>query len=378
MILKKISIINFRNYTKCNIKFNNEINIFIGNNAQGKTNILESIYVLALTKSYRTNNDDILKKTGSDSYKIKGELKIGKYYKNLTVSVINNDKKVFVNDTNIKKISDYVSNMNVILFSPEDVETIKGSPSLRRDLLNIEISQIDQQYIKNYNEYNKILKMRNDYLKLLYTNSISDVRYLDVLTDNLIDRAVYIYEQRLNFINKINSNISLIYKNLTNKDDLKIEYDTNIDIFNKTKEEIKQLLKEKYKKNQNREITSGMTLYGPHRDDFRFLINDNDIKNYGSQGQQKMAMISFKLSEIPIFEELTNTKPILLLDDIFSELDKTRRNKLIEYINNDIQVIITSNDTVGINKKILDKAKIFKIENGKIINKDKGDNNGRK
>ena len=378
MILKKISIINFRNYTKCNIKFSNEINFFIGNNAQGKTNILESIYVLALTKSYRTNNDDILKKVGSDSYKIKGELKIGKYYKNLTVSIANNDKKVFVNDTNIKKISDYVSNMNVILFSPEDVETIKGSPSLRRDLLNIEISQIDQQYIKNYNEYNKILKMRNDYLKLLYTNSIADIRYLDVLTENLIDRAVCIYEKRINFINKINSNITIIYKNLTNKDDLKIEYDTNVDIFNKKNSEIKQILREKYKKNQNREVTSGMTLYGPHRDDFKFLINGNDIKNYGSQGQQKIAMISFKLSEIPIFEELTNTNPILLLDDIFSELDKTRRNKLIEYINNNIQVIITSNDTVGINKKILDKAKIFKIENGKIIDKDKGDSNGRK
>jgi len=378
MILKKIGIINFRNYIKCNIKFNDEINIFIGNNAQGKTNILESIYVLALTKSYRTNNDDILKKVGCDNYKIKGELKIGKYYKNLTVSIINNDKKVFVNDTNIKKISDYVSNMNVILFAPEDVETIKGSPSLRRDLLNIEISQIDQQYIKNYNEYNKILKMRNDYLKLLYTNSISDVRYLDVLTENLIDRAVYIYKKRLDFINKINSNISIIFKNLTNEDSLKIEYDTNFEIFNKTNEEIKQLLKEKYKKNQNREITSGMTLYGPHRDDFKFLINNKDIKNYGSQGQQKMAMIAFKLSEIPIFEELTNTKPILLLDDIFSELDKKRRNKLIEYINNGIQVIITSNDTVGINKKILEKAKIFRIENGKIINKDKGDNNGRK
>ena len=180
MILTKINLVNFRNYTKCNIKFNKEVNIFIGNNAQGKTNILESVYVLALTKSYRTNYDDVLKKKGCDNYKVKGEVKVGKYLKNLSVSVLNNDKKVFVNDTNIKKISDYVSNLNVILFSPEDVETIKGSPTLRRDLLNIEISQLKQQYIKNYNEYNKILKMRNDYLKLVYTNGISDIRYLDV------------------------------------------------------------------------------------------------------------------------------------------------------------------------------------------------------
>ncbi|MBQ7137234.1 MAG: DNA replication/repair protein RecF [Bacilli bacterium] len=376
MILTKINLVNFRNYYKCNIKFNSKINIFIGNNAQGKTNILESVYVLALTKSYRTNYDEILKRNGSDSYKIKGQVKIGKYFKDLSISVINNEKKVFVNDTNIKKISDYVSNLNVILFSPEDVETIKGSPSLRRDLLNIEISQLNQQYIKNYNEYNKILKMRNDYLKLIYTNSISDIRYLDVLTDNLVDRATYIYKERLEFIKKINFNISVIYRDLTKTDNLKVRYETNIDIEDKSEEEIKKILLQKYQKNQNREIIAGMTLFGPHRDDFHFLINDSDIKVYGSQGQQKMAMISFKLAEIPIFEEITNTKPILLLDDIFSELDKTKRNRLINYINNDIQVIITANDTVGINKKLLENAKIFKIDNGKII--DKGDYNGRK
>lgn len=376
MNLSKISLINFRNYSKCNIKFNDKVNIFIGNNAQGKTNILESIYVLSLTKSYRTNNDDFLKQKGSDNYKINGDIKLGKYFKKLSVMVSGNDKKVFINDTNIKKISDYVSSLNVILFSPEDVEIIKGAPSLRRDLLNIEMSQLYKQYIKNYNEFNKLLKMRNDYLKLLYTNGNGDYRYLDILTENLVERAAYIYKERINFIDKINSNISKIYKNLTNTDNLYIKYDTNIEIENKNLDEIKKLLLEKYKKNINKEIINGSTLYGPHRDDFHFLINENDIKTFGSQGQQKMAMISFKLAEISIFQEVTNTKPILLLDDIFSELDKTKRNKLVEYINNDIQVIITSNDTVGINKKILQNAKIFKIEQGKII--EKGDYNGRK
>lgn len=373
MILTKISLVNFRNYKKCNVKFNNRVNIFLGNNAQGKSNILESIYVLALTKSYRTNYDDILKRKGSDSYKIVGDIKIGKYFKNLSVLSSNNEKKVFINDTNIKKISDYVSTFNVILFSPEDVETIKGTPSLRRDLLNIEISQLSQQYIKNYNEYNKILKMRNDYLKLIYTNGISDYRYLDVLTNNLIDRAVNIYKERISFINKINENISTIYNNLTKSDQLKILYEANIDITNTN---LREQLGEKYRLNQNKEVVAGMTLYGPHRDDFSFIINDNDAKTYGSQGQQKMAMIAFKLAEIPIFEELTGTKPVLLLDDIFSELDKSKKNHLIEFINDGIQVIITANDTVGISKKLLNNAKVFRIENGKI--KDEGDYNGRK
>lgn len=376
MNLKKIELVNFRNYNKCYIKFNDKINIFIGNNAQGKTNILESIYVLALTKSYRTNYDDVLKKEGTLNYKIKGEIKTGKYYKNLLINYIDNEKKVFINDTKIKKISDFVGNMNVILFSPEDVETIKSSPSLRRDLLNIEISQLNQQYIKKYNEYNKLLKMRNDYLKKLNNNQIKNLDYLDILTENLIDRAVYIYKEREKFIEGINSNISNIFKDLTQKDDLSVQYETNIEIINKKDEELKKIMREKYRINQNREIIAGMTLYGPHRDDFSFLINERDIKTFGSQGQQKMAIISFKLAEIPIFEKITGTKPILLLDDIFSELDKTKRNRLIEYINNDIQVIITSNDTVGINKKILENAKIFKIDNAKII--DKGDKNGRK
>ncbi len=374
MILTKINLLNFRNYKKCNIKLNDKVNIFIGNNAQGKTNILESIYVLALTKSYRTNYDDNLKRKGSDFYKIKGEVKVGKYSKNLEISVIYNDKRVFINDTNIKRISDYVSNLNVIMLSPEDVETIKGSPSIRRDLLNIEISQLNQQYINYYNEYNKLLKMRNDYLKLIYTNSISDYRYLDVLTENLVNRAAYIYKERLTFIEKINKNIGEIFKTLSDVQNLKIVYDTNIEINNKTQKEIEDILKEKYYHNKQKEIVAGMTLYGPHRDDYHFLIDDNDIKIFGSQGQQKLAMIAFKLSEILIFEEIIGSKPILLLDDIFSELDKTKRNRLINYINDDIQVIITANDTVGINKKLLRNATIYKVENGKIIAK--GDFNG--
>ena len=134
--------------------------------------------------------------------------------------------------------------------------------------------------------------MRNYYLKLIYTNSLCDYRYLDVLTDNLVDRAAYIYKERIDFINKINSNISIIYNNLTTNDELKIEYDSNIDIINKSIDEIKNLLSEKYRNNRNKEVIAGMTLYGPHRDDFHFLINGNDIKTFGSQGQQKMAMIS--------------------------------------------------------------------------------------
>jgi len=377
LILRKIKLVNFRNYKNFNISFQKNINIIIGDNAQGKTNILESIYTLALTKSYRTTNDSNLIRLNQEKFIIIGETKDEKVFKKLSLELYKGNKVAKINDNTINKISDYIGNLYVILSSPDDLQMIKGSPSERRNFLNIEISQLSSNYIKKYNEFNKILKMRNDYLKLLYTNSLCDYNYLDILTDNLIDREVEIYIERNNFINKINKYITDIYKNITGIKDLKIVYETNVEFNNFEFAEIKNVLKEKYRKNQQREIAMGMTLYGPHRDDFTFTIEGNDIKIYGSQGQQKLAFIALKFSEIPIFKEKTGTKPIILLDDIFSELDKTKKNKLIQYIDNDYQVIITSNDTKDISKKILKDSNILKIQDGKIIEKG-GENNGRK
>lgn len=377
MILRKLKLINFRNYKSFNINFQKNINIIVGDNAQGKTNILESIYTLALTKSYRTTNDSNLIRIEQEKFIITGETKDEKVFKKLSLELYKGTKTAKINDNIINKISDYVGNLYVILSSPDDLQMIKGAPSERRNFLNIEISQLSSNYIKKYNEFNKILKMRNDYLKLLFTNSLGDYNYLEILTNNLIEREVDIYIERKNFIDKINENLTRIYKDITNIKDLKIIYQPNIELNNFDPEQIKRVLKDKYKRNQQREITMGMTLYGPHRDDFTFTIDNNDIKIFGSQGQQKLAFIALKFSEIPIFEEKTGTKPIILLDDIFSELDKNKKNKLIQYINNDYQVIITSNDTKDISKKILKDSNIYKIKDGKIIEKG-GDSNGRK
>ena len=376
MILKKIKLVNFRNYEKIEVGFQKNINIIIGDNAQGKTNILESIYTLALTKSYRTTIDSNLIRENQEKYIITGEIKDDSVLKKLSLELYKNNKTVRINDNVVNKISDYIGNLFVILSSPDDLQIIKGSPSERRNFLNVEISQLSSNYIKKYNEFNKILKMRNDYLKLLYTNGLGDYNYLDVLTNNLIDREVDIYIERYNFINNINENISKIYQNITGIENLKIVYNSNIEIKDFTVEKIKKILFEKYKSNQKREILMGMTLYGPHRDDFTFIIDKKDIKLFGSQGQQKLAIIALKFAEISIFEEKTQTKPVILLDDIFSELDKKKKNKLIQYIDNDYQVIITSNDTKDISKKILKNSNIYKIENGKLIEKG-GDSNGR-
>ena len=223
--------------------------------------------------------------------------------------------------------------------------------------------------MKKYNEFNKILKIRNNYLKMLYQSSNTDKRYLDSLTENLIEREVDIYKERNEFIEFINKYVEKIYKDITGDANFNIKYEKNVDFTVYDSEKIKESLQKKYNKNLYKEIENGMTLYGPHRDDLKFCIKDEDIKVYGSQGQQKIAMISLKLAEIEIFKDKLDKLPILLLDDVFSELDIKRRNRLINYINKDMQVIITSNDTKGINKKLLENAKIFKVIDGKITEK---------
>ena len=373
MILKKIKLVNYRNLIKQEVEFSKNINIFIGDNAQGKTNLLESIYFLALTKSYRTNDNNLVNKD-SLSLKIKGDIKDSNILKSLSIELSEDNKKVRINNNPVNKISDYITNLNVILVCPEDINILQGTPQERRNFLNIELSQISKNYIKKYNEFNKILKIRNNYLKMCYGNINTDNRYLDSLTENLIEREIDIYQERNNFVNLINENISKIYKDIIGIDNFKVIYETNIDLDNFDRDYLKEKLTKKYKDSLNKEIENGMTLYGPHRDDIKFLIGEDDIKIYGSQGQQKVAIISLKLSEISIFKSITGSNPIILLDDVFSELDIKTRNKLIKYIDSDIQVIITTNDTKGLNKKFIDSSKIFNVVKGKIVEKESDDN----
>ncbi len=365
MIIKKINLINYRNLIKQTIVFDKKINIFIGDNAQGKTNILESIYFLALTKSYRTSDVNLINKSENFT-KVKGEIRDLGVYKNLSVELVENQKKVRVNNNEVNKIADYITNLNVILVSPEDINILQGTPAERRNFLNIELSQLSINYVKKYIEFNKIIKIRNNYLKMLYQSANSDLRYLDSLTDNLIDREIDIYIERKKFIDKLNEYIEPIYKDITGKEKFNIVYKTNIDLDIDDVDKLKEGLLKKYKNNQNKEIENGMTLYGPHRDDLEFYLDTDDIKIYGSEGQQKVAIIAIKLAEILIFKEITGTYPIILLDDIFSDLDIKTRNKLINYLKDDLQVIMTTNDTKGISKKLLDRSKIFKIIDGKI------------
>lgn len=368
MIIRSLKVTNFRNYDKFNITLGSKMNIFIGNNASGKTNILESIAILGLTKSFRNGLDSDVIKIGKKKSIIEGKVFNNRQIKDLKIEFLDKNKDIFLNNKKVKKYADYISNLNIVLFTPNDLDIIKGSPSIRRNLLNITLSQISYSYLVTYNEYNKILKTRNEYLKILFTNGIADKTYLDVLTDKLVEKAILIYKERFKYLSLVNSYISDIYNNVTgDKKILRIEYIPNISISSYDKEELRKILVNTYKKNYKRELSAGMTLFGPHRDDFSFIMDNNiDMKIYASEGQKKCAVLAYKLSSIPIFKENNGTNPVLLLDDIFSELDLNKRNKLLKYVSGDIQSIITTTDLKNISKKTLNNAIIFKVDDGKI------------
>lgn len=366
MIIKNIILNNFRNYSHLNINLGKNMNIFIGKNAQGKTNILESICVLALTKTYKNGVEPNLITFNKQKAILKAKVLKNNLINKLEIVIDSNKKKISVNQQEIKRICDYISNLNVIMFTPDDLEIIKGSPSIRRNMLNMELSQISKKYLNTYNEYNKLLKIRNEYLKLLLTSSIADRNYLDVITEKLIEKAVIIYQERKKYLDFINQNINNIYENITSTGNLSIIYEPNFEIVSFEDEEIKKDMISIYKKNYKKELNYGVTLYGPHRDDYSFYLNDMNLKYFGSQGQQKIAILSYKLSEIDIFKSYSNTNPVLLLDDIFSELDIEKRNKLLDLISKDIQSIITTTDLKNIRKKNLQEAYIFEINNGEI------------
>ena len=360
MILTNLQLKNFRNYDNLDLSFNKKINIFIGNNAQGKTNILESIYVLSLTKSHRTNKDLYLIKKDSLFTKVIGTIKEDDKNTKYEVLINENGKRVSINDKPLKKVSEYLSKINAIMFCPDDLEIIKGSPQERRSFFNISISGFNNDYVRYLNEYNKILRTRNEYFK---NYEIINKDYLDVLTNKLIDLNIYIYNERKKYVETINKYLSNIYKDITGKTNIILKYDSFIE----DEDNLRNQLEDKFNMVYNNELFQKVTLLGIHKDDFSIFIDDVKINNYGSQGQHRIAILCLKLSEIKIYEEEYNKKPILLLDDIFSELDTTKKSNIIKFIKNDLQVFITSTDLNNIDKKILKEADVYKIDNGKVV-----------
>ena len=357
MKIQKIKVVNFRNYDNLELDFNPHKNIIIGRNGSGKTNIVEAIYVLALTKSFRGTREDVIIKHDKESTRVEGVIK-EKRKESFKVILDNNRKIVKKNNTIVKKISDYISNINVILFTSEDLKLIKDTPNTRRKLINVDLSQFSNEYLKYLTLYNKILKQRNMYLKTLYLNGNASKDYLDIITNQLVDYGLRIHEYRKEFINDISSYLSDIYKSIANIEGLKLTYKS--DYNNKSKNDILK----SYKRSMNSDIRNGQTSQGIHRDDYDFTLNDVYLRDFGSEGEQKNAIIAFKLSELEIFKNKKGIIPILILDDLYSELDKVKINNILNYINDDIQTFITTTEISKLSKKIKDGSKIFKVKDG--------------
>lgn len=378
MILKRIKLKDFRNYQQLDLTFYKGINIIYGNNAQGKTNLLESIYVLALTKSHRSFIDHNLIRNGESCSKITGILEKDQIDTRLEIVLDHKKKQFSIDGDSIKKVSDYISNMNIIIFYPEDLELIKGAPALRRRYINMELSQLYGSYLNVVNDYTKLLKMRNEYLKKMQKGISVDIHYFQIITGYLIDKAVILYQYRYKFVEKLNRYVSDIYYDITGFEGFHLKYRTNFDFDSLNKDYIKEQLVMKFQSLSDAEQKAGTTLVGPHRDDLEFYLNDRDLKIYGSQGQQRLAVLSIKLAEISIFQQYSGSMPILLLDDVFSELDDYKKNNLLKYIHQNMQTIITTTDLKNIDLEILKNSKMIKIDDGQVIEEEEVDMNGTK
>ena len=347
MHIKELKIQNFRNYEEQKIKFNENINILHGDNAQGKTNILEAIYLTSFGKSFRTTNDKDLIKKGETFTNI--EVEYQKKDRNGKIKINILDKKnIFINGIKIKKLSELLGKINIVIFTPENINIVKNGPEERRRFLNIMISQLRANYVYNLNTYMQTLKQRNNYLKK--GNNNEDM--LDIWDEKLAEHGEKIYLYRKEFIEKIQEKIQEIHKEITDEE-IKIQY--NSDFTNK-----EELLK-KLKEHRKIDLIRGYTTVGTHRDDFKILINGEEVKVFGSQGQNRTSILSLKLAELQVIYEDIGEYPILLLDDFMSELDEKRISKFLNNIKN-IQVIITCTKNIEIKN-----SKALNVISGKII-----------
>lgn len=357
MLITNLKLQNFRNYEKLDLNFNEGINIFYGDNAQGKTNILESIFIASLGKSFRTNKDKELIKFNEDFSKL--EIEFSKSDRDGKIKIdISEKKEIYLNGIKIKKLSDLLGNINIVIFTPDDISILKNGPSGRRRFLDIFIGQLRPKYIYTLNMYNKTLEQRNNYLKQIkYENKNDDL--LEIWDEKLSEYAEIIFNYRKEFINKLKEKIENIHNNITdNNEKINIEY---ISDFSEKNNYINIL-----KNNRKLDIIKGYTSKGIHRDDFNVLINNNLVNIYGSQGQHRTAMLSLKISELQVVKEEIGENPILLLDDFMSELDEKRRINFLKYIEN-TQVIITCTEKFNVEKL---KYKVYNVKSGKINTED--------
>ncbi len=357
MIVKSLELKNFRNYEKLNICFDKGTNILYGDNAQGKTNILEAVYLSGTTKSHKGSRDREMIRFGQEEAHIRVTVERNDMEHQIDIHLKKNSSKgIAVNRVPIRKAGDLFGILNLVFFSPEDLNIIKDGPARRRHFLNMELSQLDKIYLDDLTKYNKILKQRNQLLKDIYFRpDLEDT--LPVWDEQLVFYGKKIIDRRFHFIRELNEIVTGIHSRISGgKEHLVLEYESSCEA---------EYLAEEIKKSRSKDLKTGITYFGPHRDDICFTINETDIRKYGSQGQQRTSALSLKLAEIELVKKMTHDTPVLLLDDVLSELDGNRQNYLLNSIN-EIQTIITCTGLDEFVKNRFRINKVFYVKNGEI------------
>ena len=361
MYIKRLQMLNYRNYKSLNITLGKNVNVFMGDNAQGKTNILEAIYYCAFAKSHRTSKDRELINWNSDSAYVSLLVGQDRLDKNIDINILKDGKKAIkINKIKVSKIGELFGNFNVVMFSPEDLKIIKDSPGVRRKFIDMELCQLNSKYYYNLVQYNKVLNERNVVLK----NRKLDSEILDIYDIQLANFGYHIIIERLKYINKLNFYGKDIHKDISSgKENVEFKYISTI----KDLEDIENSFYELLRRNRKKDIEKGTTSIGPHRDDFIVLINDVDTKSFGSQGQQRSAVLTIKFSSLKIIKEMTSEYPVLLLDDVLSELDFNRKRYILSTIG-EIQTIITCTGIEDLTNYLDNSSRVFKVKEGEILN----------
>lgn len=369
MYLQELELYNYRNYETLTIPFENKVNVILGENAQGKTNLMEAIYVLALAKSHRTSNDKELIRWDAEYAKIKGRLHKTHGTVPLELTISKKGKKAKYNHIEQKKLSRYIGNMNVVMFAPEDLNLVKGSPQVRRRFIDMEIGQISPVYLYDMSRFQKILQQRNHYLKQLQMKNQTDRTMLDILTEQLIEQAAKIVMRRFEFVRMLEEWARPIHHSISRGlEQLEIQYKPSVNVSEELDwSKMIKSYENKFAEIREREIDRGVTMAGPHRDDLAFAVNGRDVHTFGSQGQQRTAALSVKLAEIELIYSEIREYPILLLDDVLSELDDYRQSHLLNAIQGRVQTFVTTTSVDGVDHQTLREASMYTVKAGQIV-----------
>ncbi|MBO8164813.1 MAG: DNA replication/repair protein RecF [Brevibacillus sp.] len=368
MFLRELSLTNYRNYTSLSLSFDHPINLFIGNNAQGKTNVLESMYVLALAKSHRTSRDKELIAWDAEYATIRSEVERRYGSVRLEIQLTNKGKKAKINGLEQRKLSEYVGAINAVMFAPEDLAIVKGAPAQRRRFLDMEIGQVSPTYLYYLTNFNKVLAQRNQLLKDLAAKKSDSKEMISIWNTQFADLTVKLLQKRFEFLRKLEMWANSIHTGITDgRENLSLHYENTSPIVEgMDPDQARDVMLASLEELFEREKMRGSTLIGPHRDDFSLRINDVDVQAFGSQGQQRTTALSLKLAEIELIKEEVGEYPILLLDDVLSELDEHRQTLLLETIQTKVQTFVTSTGVEGLKHQVLKQAARFHVHAGTI------------